>query len=254
MIFNKIKYVVFAFLILSTGCKKLTTEPTEFDNYSVLAYITSDFAKQKVYVYRTVPLNSKDSSDYIYDKAEVSVTGNSTSEKFTYYDDNFYDKYYIDSTSNFKPGEKYYLNIKTETETITGETTLPGDFEINSHKNYQEITADKTIKLDMKWTKSNDSYAYILNLRFPITSPSPEASYYFINYSYITYDTTFYYNNSAFLTLLDTSQSIIVSVTAVDKNFYQHHFEQYNSTGINKGYGYFGSGTVKTVKLKIKTM
>ncbi len=241
-------YFLFTLFVITVGCKKITTEPTGIDDYSVLAYITSDSAKQKVFVYRAVPLNSNDSSDYFYDKADVSVTGNSTLEKYSYYNDNFYAEYYVDSTSHFKPGEKYYLNIKTGTETITGETTLPGDFEITSLKNYQEILVDKSVILDLKWTKSDNAYAYIINFNFPLTYYYGAPTSY-IKYAFITNDTTFNYNNDAFYPDLDTTQYTRVSVTAVDKNFYQHHFEEYNSCGLNKGYGYFGSGTVKKVYL-----
>ena len=251
MISRRFVLVLFTLLILITGCNKVTTEPTGIDDYSVLAYITSDSAKQKIFVYRAVPLNSNDSSDYFYDKAEVSVTGNSTLEKYSYYNDNYYDEYYVDSTSHFKPGETYYLNIKTGAETVTGETTLPGDFEITSLKNYQVIIVDKTIKLDLKWTKSNNAYAYIINFNLPITYYYGGSTFY-IKDAFITNDTTFNFSDDAFISAIDTSQYSIVSVTAVDKNFYQHHFEEYNSCGLNKGYGYFGSGTVKKVYLKIK--
>ena len=248
---KKIKYVFLTFVFIITGCKDFSPVQPLLNDYSVTAFITNDTTSQSIGVYRTASLNGSFSQDYFYDKAEIVISGKSDYFPFTYTEDEYGNKDYLNSRPNFKPGEKYNLNLKTETVTITGETTLPGDFEITSYKEGQEIIADKTVELNLNWSRSNNAFVYILNFKFPMYS-SWFNDYYYANFSNKTYDTIFHFSDSNALLGLDTTHYSIISVTAIDKNFYRHYFEEYNSVGIDRGYGYFGSGTVKTIKLKIK--
>jgi len=246
--------------MLIIGCETPPSDPNEISKLSVLAFFTSDTTRQNIYLYNTALLEDTNSiyyEDYFYEKADVLVLNNEGEIIPFYYKKapaEYLSSYINTNEINFIPGEKYMLKIESEYGTIEGETVFPGDFQIkspaegifyvseDSHKNQSYI-----VDLKIQWTKSKNAYAYIINYKRPYLGPIWT---YYVNHSFISYDTVYNLSVYELSPGEDTTKCSKIIITAIDKNYYLHHFKEYNISGIKGGYGYFGSGTVRSINIK----
>jgi len=149
---------------------------------------------------------------------------------------------------NCKAGKKYYLDVKTEVGEIHGETEVPGDFEILNYRDNDTVRwKNNDLDIDLNWTKSQNAYGYIVKFRIEYDG--------YQDFPFSIERIIFSDKNNCRITESRIEwkyYGIIIQVLAYDKNYYYHHFEQYDAVGVTGAYGYFGSGVLKTVKLNLK--
>lgn len=224
------------------------------DNSSVLFNIVSNGAKQKLYLYRTAnvneTINRREISGEGYGKFAIKnaniilKNSNLSFPHFVLEDDStYYEKgyCYVNSTSlNILPNQEYLLEINFDDETIFGETTTPGDFKIIYPKNNVIIKAkddEYNVSFRVNWSKSNNAKGYIIT----ITSMKLYGS----SYSFITGDTTFQIKRYM------SWGKYKLEVLAYDKNFHKYIVEEYNQSGLENAYGYFGSSVLRSINFTV---
>jgi len=132
---------------------------------------------------------------------------------------------YYSSKLNIKPGKKYILMAEYHYLKITGETTVPGLFKI-----YKQ---GRTIF----WTKSQNAYLFRIRIVNMDTKMLFEKST--RNYN-INLDSTAF-----------SRGNYLVRIEAIDKNFYDFVNENLDCSGMNDGFGVFGSITIVEKKFKL---
>jgi len=125
--------------------------------------------------------------------------------------------YYLDSLQ-LKPVERYSCNAQYKDVEISGETIIPGNFNVF-------IDGRK-----INWTKSDNAYLF----RIQIIKD---------NNDFIFQKTTKKYSIN-----LDSKQfspgNYQIKIEAIDKNFYDFTTQQLERSGLSVGYGVFGSVTI----------
>jgi len=249
------KYIIpVIFLALLVSCSLNNEVGIAENNNSVIFNIVSNRDKQKLYLYHTANVNER------IDRREISGEGYGKffikdanivlrNSSFTYSDflleeDSTYSEkgfcYANSSSLNILPNQKYSLEINFNDETVFGETTTPGNYEIISPKNNTIIKAtgdENNVALDISWNNSNNAKGYIITII--------EKKMYGNRYSFITSDTT--YNIKANMSWGNYRLEIL----AYDENFHKYIVEEYNRSGLENAYGYFGSSVMKTVDFTV---
>lgn len=139
-----------------------------------------------------------------------------------------------------QPGGRYVLSAATPFGTITGSTTVPGDFSILSPSNNQVFSRGATVRI--VWTKSSHAFGYHVKAtdedsRSPITT------------STLVNDTTY---SIRFDPDFRISGAITIQVFAYDKNYDDHRSKVVPRAGITNAYGCFGSSLLQTVRIRVQ--
>ncbi|MGE5681152.1 MAG: DUF4249 family protein [Bacillota bacterium] len=259
---NKIKTaLIFILCLYLSACENPADNPGILKKFSVLALLKSGSPEQKITVYRTSTLSEKDynTNAFFVSDAKVFISDSMDYNVRYAFRSKDYNKYYTNLQKySFLPGRKYYLEVQAGDCIIKGTTIFPGDFSIEYPKDKDTVLIKENdrFNLPVKWNKSQGAFGYIVEVNtiqkiddgenviespWPTTFITRDNS---INWSFYRPADNQYYK---FLTT-----QITVSVTAFDKNYYDHHYEMYTSAGLKGAYGYFASGITKTVKLDVK--
>ncbi len=242
------------FLALFISCSLNNEVGIAEYNSSVIFNIVSNGAKQKLYLYRTANVNER------IDRREISREGYGKffikdaniilkNSSFTYSDflleeDSTYSEkcfcYANSSSLNILPNQEYLLEINFNDETVFGKTTTPGNYEIISPKNNAIIKAtddEYNVTIDVSWRKSNNAKGYIITIN--------KKKLYGNSYSFITNDTTYNIKKNM------SWGNYRLEVLAYDENFNKYLVEEYNRSGLENAYGYFGSSVMRSIDFTV---
>lgn len=242
-------------IFVASNCDDLpTTSPELQRGISIVGILDTSQQPQKIYAFYTARLTEEPES--IHD-ALVEISSELQTLQFKIGADTFETAfqprlryYYFDrpETLQVYPEMTYHLKLVTaDGDSVMGETVVPGKFHIITPKP-TSINVDKY--LEIKWTKSNDAYGYIINLSNPPTEyPSGSGHYYhYYPNTYQTVDTTYsIYSRHGFST-----GTYVIKILAYDQNYHYHHAEGISSCGLLGGYGVFGSGVIDSVEFTIE--
>jgi hypothetical protein len=152
--------------------------------------------------------------------------------------------YELDSIVAIKPDSTYRLSIIFEGSTISGETTVPGAFQITSPSQMQTISLQQSQGLlSVNWSESKHAKRYgveIIGPKLWIRGSSQNDSSLFEPRQKIDAGSA----TSTQIRLNFTIGRRVVIVTAYDKNYDRHVFQGFLTAGISNAYGVFGSATV----------
>jgi len=124
-----------------------------------------------------------------------------------------------------RPGVTYRLRVEHERDTVTGTTQVPGRF---------KVTAEN---LTIRWTNSEGAQRY----RVRVQSTGDEGHQVW-NYEATTSTRSVVVDTSADAEAFQEGVHSVV-VAAVDSNLTRYREEEPERTGLNKGFGFFGSVT-----------
>jgi hypothetical protein len=271
---KQIKYI-FLLSIIFFSCDEINTT-SDFNNGSVfLCLLKNDQPIQKAYLYNVVDVKSylaqigrlwfDWNNDFIHD-AEIIISDGiissqlqvrefkpnySSFSEYTYSDDSiFYGK--------VLPNKKYDLQLKVNNEIVTGSTITPGEFSISMSDTiypYQN-TGTGTDNYRISWTKSNNSFQYLVFVNVGYKSNDGETVSHFINKDINTVDTFAIVTFPARTISRDGKEyhqySVEFIVVAVDKNYYDHIFLSRDRAGLSSQYGVFGSSITESCTAYIK--
>jgi hypothetical protein len=256
----KIIILITLLSILITSCEDINSNTKNNSRISIISTINTGGEKQylKVFYVSDISDNGKYDSLAVKD-AEVKISGDNFVESLKYSEAKnnegiVYD-YFYETVNSIKdkllPGKTYRLYVKSDHNVINGTTTFPDDFHIISHKNNDTI--DPTENITLRWSKSNNSYFYVILYGSPMKMMFNggivnEFTYY---NTILTKDTLFELPKYAGPMPIE-SEYRIIKVIAMDKNYYDHTYLMRDRAGLDGGYGCFSSGVVDTVRLYYK--
>lgn len=244
------------------GCQTPLEEPLKNPEFSVTGMLLSDSlsSEQQIYVFNTSDFEDKIWWDNYYAGANVFLTDSvSFSTEFPVVRDSVLQcPYYTNLIKTiFLPERTYFLIVKTVGGVITGQTKMPGDFNITYPENDDTISVPENTAKDVefRWTESKGSYGYIIRTE-GIRIVEYNGTIYTYKEglgTYLTNEISKVFTFSKFPRLERViSEEYTINIIAFDKNYYDHHFNMNNSAGLKGGYGYFSSGVIKKIKIIIK--
>lgn len=124
---------------------------------------------------------------------------------------------YYTNDLHIKPGNKYQLNLKYKTFGIEGETIVPNLFSVF-------VSGRKIF-----WTKNPNAYLFRISIRQNRKD---------IIYEGVTEKYSMELDSATF-----KQGKYLVKIEAIDKNFYDFIMNKAKRSGINNGFGVFGSVT-----------
>jgi hypothetical protein len=221
--------------------------------------------KQYVYVYRTASLAEQpiysfgrpgDTGNYVnffIKNADIKVIdSDSATYQFQYHftalSNGFIDSVYYSNIRDFniQPNSRYFFDVYLNGDVILGETHTPGDFDIIYPINDQiSNLSNGEYVADVIWTNSLNSLGYIIQLT--MYSHSLQNTPVKDLYTYTVFDTLF---SQQIPIRGDKPDSCVIDIYSFDINYYNHKYENVESSGISGAYGFFGSSILKTVKVK----
>ena len=227
--------------------------PSFYKETSVAAILSPYYSTQEIFVYYTFD-NEYDSNmrnrNFVMD-AHVEVYSPTQEVIFSKgYGTNGLLSYQ-DTTEKLivVPGQTYHLSLKTETGLIKGQTTVPDSFKITAPITGSRYSLGADIELT--WDKSKNAEVYLINHVFPpdtvIDRHTGQQKILRMVNSDFTYDTNYSFSEFSFT----SKGEHIIRIMACDINFKGHMFDEVYISGIEGGYGYFGSGIVDSVVVKI---
>ena len=164
-----IKYIFFLsllILLLSCSLDPVVIDPETLGDYYVFCTLSPGYSHQEILVGKSVP---EDLPVAITD-AEVTIRSDSQSVMFTHIKNGLY----RDENNDLKlnPGSTYTLDIKLQNgEQITGETTLPGTFDIlyphdgDTVQHFLSRTLDTLLLAHVGWLQSERAKFYSVYLK-----------------------------------------------------------------------------------------
>lgn len=261
---NLIKYLSIILLVFTYSCELTNVPKSKKQSHSLLFNLVVGQENQKFYVYRVVESEDVYAS-YIekkedrYFEKNANITLHNSNINFSSFGvqdtGSFKRSFYYSSTEPLElfANTKYDISITINDTNITGETITPGNFNIISP------TSNSTIKLNLskeekelniKWEKSNSAEGYIIKTLHKYMQQNWNDTTIYTERiskdSFVTRDTSF-----NFVSYLHKG-SITIDILAYDKNYHNHFVEFMQSSGVEGGYGYFGSSVLKTVTAKIE--
>ena len=250
-------------LIIFYSCENLN-EPVGIQyGISISSLLEANRNIQEIQLFQA--LNLDDTIDYKYygrhfiKGAQIKISeNNNVYSNFALFEKNeMYNgkSFFYGNDSEFKimPGNQYNLEIVADEIRITGVTTVPGDFQIlEPSKNKMKI--EDIINMELSWTKSDSAYLYSWDYRIAYQSQSDSSIYHGFkviplpsgNYTE-NERATFEYYYSIYMEI----DSLLISITAYDKNAYNHFIKEDNNAGVTNAYGVFGSSVTKTAVIVI---
>ncbi len=238
---------------LFVGCQNELPNQSHFSKeMSVFSLLSTHTQRQEVYVYYTTDRvgDYVDKNELFVGSARVTIISELQEVTFRYAIDDgtpmFID---LPDTLQILPGKTYRLKGISDAGTITGQTRVPQKFHIQYPATGD--TVESNMPLFLSWTHSQESYGYVINLKqpfveIPITPDStlverPVRTFSATNTNYTIPDY-----------LLEESGKYLLQIMAYDENFYNHFKEGDSRSGIEGGYGVFGSAVVDTVHFFVK--
>lgn len=242
---------IYVFIALTAfvlqSCENPSENLNEHFNLSLAGILTTDAVMNELFVYKTEMFSNPVDTNLFIRDATVNVTDeNNNNYAFAYYNE-FYLETYMNRTLRCQPGKKYVVNVKTEFGEITGTTEFPGDFEILNYRDGDSVSwVNNEINIELEWTKSENAYGYIITSRLEYKG--------WRGYIFSHSRTQFALQNKCKIKYEhrdDEYLGLKITISAYDRNYHLHHFDQYDAAGVEGGYGYLGSATVKSLNLKL---
>lgn len=242
-------FAILIIFIMLFSCEKNPANDNRFvRGISVGCLLSSFYQEQQVVVYyATGKVDEIVNRDELFAKdAEVTIKGENQEINFHYYVVPKYGPVFTDlpDTLQILSGKQYHLKVETDVGNIVGETTVPGKFRIIAPEKGKIL--NKNEPTTIKWSNSIGAHAYIINIKFPAReiqiTPDSILIYHPLN-MYNSFDTT--YTIPQFT--LGEQGKYVVEVMACDDNFKNHLFNGSNISGIEGGYGFFGSAMVDSL-------
>ncbi len=270
MIPSKLKMRLFIWVVLGLcfgSCNDLT-DPVQRLEISTECILIANQAAHKIYVYRSTDTDDHRFTRYDYyapysiDSAIVRLSTPLGIKLLPLVVDtispsmHWVDKYF---SLGLNPGIQYNgvysVFIETPYGTITGNTRVPGDFTLHQHMTGTSVQfIDNEAAIPVHWSKSDNAYIYQVTITLFTWEtrivPGMETFTYRRDEvrSFSTTDTLF--TDHVYSRL--RYDSVIVAVTAFDKNFYDHKFLGNDRAGVTGGYGVIGSGVNHSFMLPIR--
>ena len=261
-----INFILTLIVILSiVSCDEINNKPAEEGKISIIGALHTGEEKQFIQICKISDLSEKKKFDSLFLRdADVTLIGDDFEEPmiFTIQSQPYLrDIFYYENKTSLKArliaGKTYRLRVRYDNKTVNGLTTIPGKFEITSHKNNDTITTNEKVRLS--WSKSPGAYMYIVNYGSAITIlyNGQEIGYPGVGYQIATQDTfldisKFPYLKQEYVQYPILSQWGYATVIALDKNYYDHAYLKRDRAGLDAGYGCFSSGNVDTIKFIFK--
>ncbi len=259
-------------LLLSlTSCENLNEPAGQQAEYSVVFCLEANSEIHKLYVYNNTPLDEMidgaNINNYFVNGARIGLSSNNVvfnnfvyhdelDSIYIYYNTDYYQTVYYKNNERLKiiPGMEYELNIKISDEEITGNTIVPGDFELNLPAR-DTMKSEELNGIEIEWTESTNASVYVYGHRS--AQPAPEWTG--RDYLYFPEEiprggdytherkVKFEFYGDPFL----RSDSVLIYVSAFDKNIFNHMLKGVSGSGLTNAYGVFGSSVTKTAVIVI---
>jgi hypothetical protein len=259
-------FIIAIFSLYMASCEEINNNPLKGPGISIVSALNTGGDKQYVKVCYLSDLSENGKYDSLVVRdAEIKLIGDNFLENMTYnelsYQWTSQKEYFYETTNSMKdkilPGNTYRLYVKSGNYVVNGITTFPGEFHIISHKNNDTINPYE--KFNLSWSKSNNSYLYIVQY-YCIYKLLFEGKTYYENSwpnQIITRDTLLELSYFPYVINDGSPGTAIplygfIKVIAVDKNYYDHKYLMRDRVGLDAGYGCFSSGVVDTVRLYYK--
>ncbi len=262
---NKIYLLLMAIITVFLYKCDLPDTPEFQQEISVIAILRPGSDHQQFSVYNTCELiaDSVSTEDLFVKNAEVKIKGGGQEIEFIYvFDEDRLKSIYVDSSEKLivKSGEYYELIVETENGTLTGETLVP--HLINIIDPLQGDSVVEGTNLNLLWNTDEFAYGYIINLLCPPVRIQFSEDIYFVSrktHCLYTTDTSFVIP-SDYLTFpnepsqgeyIEEDLRCTLKIMALDKNFKNHLLDGYNISGVEGGYGLFGSVMIDSLDFYI---
>ncbi len=243
-------FIIVLFILIS--CSEQVA-PSFYKETSIAAIISPYFLTQEIYVYYTFDEEYNPNlrnRNFVMD-ADVRVysTAQNVILSVSYGSNRLLS--YRDTSDKLKivPGQTYFLSVETETGIITGQTTAPDSFKITVP--ISESTFPNGTNIRLEWEESKNAEVYLINHVLPpdtvIDRQTGQQKIKRLVNTDFTYDTNYFFSEFSFT----HKGKHILRVMACDRNFKRHMFDEVHISGIQGGYGYFGSGIVDSVVINI---
>lgn len=240
-------FLLIAIFILS--CGKNATDNSSFQQQiSVTGLLSPVYEFQEVFVYYTTDKVGEpvDPTQLFVTNAIVTIRSENQEVNFSYYLDEQNRPKYIDQPTSLQivAGEIYHLSVQSDAGNISGQTTVPGNFQILAPQNGSILAQHQPYTVS--WTTSQNAAAYIINLKLP-----PQEIQITPDSSIIYQPVETYHTFDSALTIpayvFREPGKYMLQIMACDENFKRHFFDEWDVAGIEGGYGYFASGAVDTL-------
>ncbi len=268
-------YIASCILLLLQSCKSLT-DPGEIEyKNSILFNLRTGNSLQQIFVYNTYPLNHAFESPPPFFNKDEAFAANAAiiiSDENNIYND--FQISYVDTISKSRcysnknemfvyPNKVYSIKVSSNGQLISGNILTMGDFEITD-VNETVSSDDRVINYKVTWSKCLAARYYILNSIYYhkdsviIGSSDGKLIWGFaniksVNSKFMDADTLSGTNIiSQQIALSSKSDSASIEVCAYDINSYNHIYKGIKKVGVENAYGYLGSSTIKTIKVKLK--
>ena len=230
------------------GCSKNISEMNhDFPALSVICVLSTHLGFQQAYVYDTTT-NTADrphASELFNLDAQITIRYQNQDIHFQVQNNYRGHPIYTDSPQKLPivHGQSYELTVKSGETTITGQTTIPGDFEIMTPK--EEETFPLSAEIALSWTQSEAAFGYLIEfsgppMELPITQDS--TIIFRQRYNFMARDTSLVITGGSFY---ETGEYLL-RILAFDENYHNHKFEGLDVSGIEGGYGLFGASVLKS--------
>lgn len=257
---------IIGFLFLQLIACDTPVESKYTPTLSVQGMLQPFMPTQELYVYQTTSLQNHpvESDSLLVQDAVVTLT-DQTSEYNYRGVENLQHPYYTLSTDSLdlRPGHRYRLTVKTPELELHGATTIPEQIAITSPKPFSQLPEGQDVRV--KWGIVDYAHGYVLDIYGTMIASTnyitgePDTSRILYG-SFATTDTSYLLSHflihpikpSEYADILESRQTALIIVMAVDRNFYLHQFVEVPTAGLDQGYGYFGSATVDTVQVYLE--
>ena len=249
---KKCRTALLILLMMGWNCHENSSEFVR--EASVDAILTTGPAPQIIQIYY-----STDKIDEAVDRetlfvrdAQVFVKNAAQEIRFHYFvqrDTAFFDgsvfemQWFVDAPDSLRvvPGETFELLVETDAGVITGETTVPGDFEMFQPAETSDFFTEQA--LNVSWSASAGAAWYRVGVVRPPEEivVSPDTS--------VFRRWTQYYETSETQTIIPEhvffhAGTYDIFVEAFDENFRRFAVDGFDRGGVTGGYGLFGSKNV----------
>ncbi len=239
---SKTNIFVFFLFCIFCGCSFPDDTYQNFKNYSVIAILSNEQNKQKVYCYKVndIETNTTALENFVHN-ANVSINGKSMIE---IYQDKFpQEKFYkIDSVGFIQPNTNYNVLIETDGKIIDGNTHTPTLVEFITPKIVNIQLQNSSDTLLIEWSDTIERQ-YIFSLTYPLKEFLP-------GYFDRRIEEEIINKKTKSIVVRDTGQ-YIAKVISFDENYKKYFIDKELVAGINNAYGVFASISVDSILINV---
>lgn len=237
---------IFAVMLTVVFCERATDEIFEH-RLNVTGVLRNDAGYFELTVGRTYGMDEP--ADFDLDSITVLLFDSSYSDTFTA--EHVYWELFRIPGVPVAAGATYNLTVSVDGyDTIFGQTTVPGDYQILNPLPGDTITVQDTIVFTVG--KGIEDYQILC-----LIGEHGEGFYYyfpnFSNDSLISFPVTAF---SEFIEQFDSTLLFTFRIVGYDSNYYNYHYfydsDDYPQCGVRGGIGLFGSAWVKSVEVYLK--